>query len=84
MDTDVYTCGQCKHGNFYDQCGKCEDDYERQRKAVTTRQKLGEAWAPWMDKKPEPTSKPCELEPLPFNAAAVPTKFGHEQPVLPK
>ena len=61
MDTDAYTCGQCKHGNFYDQCGQCEDDYERKRKAATTRQKLGEAWAPWMDKKPEPTSKPCEL-----------------------
>ena len=52
MDTDAYTCGQCKHGNFHDQCGKCEDDYERQRKARITKQKLGEAWAPWMDKKP--------------------------------
>ena len=68
MDTDAYTCGQCKHGKFYDQCGQCEDDYERQRKVATTRQKLGEAWAPWMDKKPEPTSKTCELESLPFNA----------------
>ena len=71
MDTDAYTCGQCKHGNFYGQCGKCEDDYERQRKAATTRQKLGEAWAPWMDKKPEQTSKPCELGPLPFNAPLI-------------
>lgn len=54
MDTDSYTCCQCKHGNFHDQCGKCEDDYERQRKARITKQKLGEARAPWMDKKPEP------------------------------
>lgn len=52
MDTDAYTCGQCKHGNFHDQCGKCEDDYERQRNARITKQKLGEAWAPWMDKSP--------------------------------
>ncbi len=50
MDTDAYTCGQCKHGSFHDQCGKCEDDYERQRKARATRQKLGEAWAPWIGK----------------------------------
>ena len=34
MDTDAYTCGQCKHGAFYGQCGKCEDEYERQRKTV--------------------------------------------------
>ena len=60
-----------KHGPETDaneEFRKCEDGYERQRKGVITRQKLGEAWAPWMDKKPEPTSNPCELGPLPFNA----------------
>lgn len=50
MDADSYACGQCKHGNFYDLCGQCEDDYERTRKESITKQKLGEAWAPWMSK----------------------------------
>ena len=64
MDTDAYTCGQCKHGRFYNQCGQCEDDYERKRKAATTRQKLGEAWAP------------CELDSLRFNAGDKPPQVG--------
>lgn len=38
MDSDAKTCGKCKHGNFYDNCQKCEDAYEqslvRQKKCV--------------------------------------------------
>lgn len=30
-DTDAKTCGQCRHWNFYGQCGQCEDDYECKR-----------------------------------------------------
>ncbi len=76
MDTDEKTCGQCRHGNFYDHCGQCEDEFESRRKAAITRQKLGEAWAPWMDKKSEPTRTACELRPLPFNAGDKPPQVG--------
>ena len=32
MDSDACHCGTCKHGNLYDRCGKCEDEYEAKRK----------------------------------------------------
>ncbi len=35
MDTDYKTCGKCKHGNFYDNCPKCEAAAEALR-AVRT------------------------------------------------
>jgi hypothetical protein len=31
MDSDEYTCGKCRHGNFYDDCNVCEELYEKQR-----------------------------------------------------
>jgi hypothetical protein len=39
MDTDAKTTGQCKHGNFYDTCRNCEDEYTRKclEKSITGR-----------------------------------------------
>jgi hypothetical protein len=41
MDSDAKTCGKCRHGNFYDGCKKCEDEYEKLR-AENERLKRGE------------------------------------------
>ena len=41
MDSDEKTCGKCRHGNFYDDCTKCENEYEQLR-AENERLKRGE------------------------------------------
>ncbi len=60
---------ECRHGVDRDlECRECEDEYERQRKTSITKQKLGEAWAPFMDGK---AAKEAQQEPAPGDIRAL-------------